>query len=40
MPRAATNDHETFLYDAWYVAGWSTDLKSGERIGRDRKSVV
>lgn len=31
MPRAAT---DTFLHDAWYVAGWSTDLKPGERIGR------
>lgn len=34
MTRAANADHEPFLFDAWYVAGWSTDLKPGERIGR------
>ena len=26
--------NDAFIYDLWYVAGWSADLKPGDRVGR------
>lgn len=34
MPTAGSTRSDAFLYSAWYVAGWSTELAPGQRIGR------
>lgn len=34
MPKQGAERSSEFLYNAWYVAGWSTDLAPGDRIGR------
>lgn len=34
MPDACAAEEPHFLHNTWYVAGWSTDLKPGGRVGR------